>query len=210
MNLIDFWTHQGQPPSRSQDVPAHVRAIRDLWPIIEKTGAKTVLEAGCGERPTTLETMLIEHGVTVTTLDSHAEADIKGDMHYLPEIADKSYDLAVSRHSLEHCIAPYFALDTLARIAKYVLIVIPDDAKRWAYWQGHLSVFPRCVWERMFRLMSLHIVYFGIGDFTSETDYEKNIEWRYLLKREAMELGSYEADGHFVGSYPKLVSEGWQ
>ncbi len=209
MNLIDFWRTEGQPASRSQDVPAHVRAIEELLPIIEHVEAKTVIELGSGERPTTLETLLAKQGIKVVTLDVQPGSEIQGDMHYMPNIASQSFDLAVARHSLEHCIAPYYALKEMTRIAKQALVILPEYNKRFAFWQGHMSVFPRSVWERMFHLMSLKVEYFSIGDFSNEEKI-KNLEWRYLLTMAPMTMGPYERDGHYIGKYPKLAREGWQ
>jgi len=209
MNLIDFWTHEGQPASRSQDVLAHVRAIEELLPIIERIEAKTVIELGSGERPTTLETLLAKQDIKVTTLDIKLGSEIQGDMHYMPSIANQCFDLAVARHSLEHCIAPYYALKEMTRIAKWALVVLPEYNKRFVSWQGHMSVFSRSVWERMFYLMSLKVEYFSIGDFSNEKKV-KNLEWRYLLTVFPMTMGPYEQDGHYVGKYPKLAREGWQ
>ncbi len=207
--ILDYWTGDGQPTSRSQDVPAHVKAINELWPIIDRTQAQTVIEMGCGVRPTAIETMLTGHGIKVTTLDCNAEADIQCDMHHT-EIGKLSYDMAIARHSLEHCVAPYLAVTEMMRIAKWGLVVIPEDKDKWRYWRGHLSIFPRNVWEYMFYISGLRISYFGYGNFTGENETERNIEWRYLLERRETTFGPYCDDGRFIGNYLRLARRGWQ
>ena len=209
MRVLDFWAHEGQPASRSQDVPAHVKAVAELWPIVERTGAARVIELGAGECPTAIETMLAGHGIATATLDCNSEADIRGDMHELP-IKDKAFDLAIARHSLEHCVAPYLALQEMMRVARWGLVVVPEDSDKFRHWQGHLSVFPRGVWERMFRILGLRIAYFEYGDFTGIKEKERNVEWRYLLERCETILGPYEKDGHCVGVRPGLARRGWQ
>lgn len=206
------WLQREQPASRSQDYEWHRRAISELAPLVQAIGPKTAIELGSGEPPSATTELLRADCLTVTTVDYLAAADVKADMHDLP-FPNDSYDLAVSRHSLEHCAAPVLALYEMRRIARTALVIVPEDSDKFLRWRGHFSVFPRCVWEHLFTLSGWRVVYFDEGNFAPDTQPEPDIEWRYVLSRDES-LRAYQPDGHYLGryinEYPQLAEVGWQ
>lgn len=206
------WLQLAQPVSRSQNYEWHLRAIAELASLVEAIGATTAVELGSGEPPSATTGMLRGCGLTVTTVDYLAAADVRADMHDLP-FDDDSFDLAVSRHSLEHCAAPVLALYEMRRIARVALVIVPEDCDKFLHWRGHFSVFSRRVWEHLFTLGGWHIRYFGEGNFAPDTQADPDIEWRYVLDRDES-LRAYQPDGRYVGryvdAYSKLAQAGWQ
>lgn len=206
------WLQREQPVSRSQDYEWHRRAIAELAPLVETIGATTAIELGSGEPPSATTEVLRGCGLTVTTVDYLAAADVEADMHDLP-FPNDSYDLAVSRHSLEHCAAPVLALYEMRRVAQTALVIVPEDCDQFLRWRGHFSVFPRRVWEHLFALSGWRVVYFGEGNFAPNAKPDPDIEWRYVLGRDES-LRAYQPDGRYVGRYvnecSQLAQAGWQ
>ncbi len=205
---LSSWIIEEQPLSYSQDCPHHVKAIGELWPVIERTAAQRVLDAGAGCPPSEVAAMLRRHDLEVTTCDLQADADVRMDLGSLP-FKDNSFHLIVSRHSLEHCIAPIAALMEMRRVAEQALIVLPFDNENFLWWRGHFSVFPRRVWEHLFRIAGWRIDYFNAGDFAPFSQREPDIEWRYLLRRSNGHHGPYSENGCYRGRPYKLAEEGW-
>lgn len=203
------WLKAQQPSSRSQDYPHHLRAVGELWPLIEATESRTAADLGSGEPISGIEALLEGHGMTVTSVDLCALADVRAELGYLP-FKDDAFGVAVARHSLEHSPAPLLALREMARVASWSLVVVPEMALLWQYWRGHFSVFPRSVWERLFHVADLRVVFFGEGDFTEPNANAKRTEWRWLLYRDRSDEEPYESNGRFMGIYPSPMVVGWQ
>jgi len=203
------WLKAQQPSSRSQDHPHHMRAIGELWPLIEATESRTAADLGSGEPISGIRTLLEDHGIIVTGVDLCAFTDVRAELGYLP-FKDDAFGVAVARHSLEHSPAPLLALREMARVASWSLVVVPEMALPWQYWRGHLSVFPRSVWERLLCLANLRVVFFGEGDFTESGANAKRTEWRWLLHRDKSDEGPYEPNGRFLEGYPPPIVTGWQ
>ena len=204
------WAKIGQPLSCSSVCEHHVRAIHELWPIIEKVKPQIVLECGAGEPPSAMSEMLRHKDIQVIGIDFISKADIQVDMHTMPFV-DKSFNLAVARHTLEHCIAPYLALSEMKRVAYYLLVVVPQDSTKFRYWGGHLNVYPREIWEMIFRRLNLGVCYFGVGDFSEPGKEGTDFEWRYLLREGKPQLdpANFKTDGHYVGPIYFLANGGW-
>ena len=203
------WLMTQQPSSRSQDCPWHVRATKELLPLIKATGARTAVDLGSGEPPSMLKVMLEGQEIRITTLDLLACADVRADLGFLP-FRENAFGIAIARHSLEHCPAPLLALREMARVATWSLVVVPEMAPIWQYWAGHFSVFPCLVWERLFQIAGLKIAFFNEGDFTEPNANARRIEWRWLLCRYNGAEGPYELNGHHLGRYALPSREGWQ
>ena len=202
------WLATQQYPSCSQDCAWHRRAIDELIPLVEASGASTAIELGAGEPPSYGARMLKRCGLTVTTVDMAAKANMQADIHDLP-FPDGTFDLALARHSLEHCVAPLVALREARRVARWLVAVVPEDAQEWLYWGGHFAIFPRHIWEHLFRLAGWSIRYYEAGDF-SPTMSRSDIEWRWLLERGPEHCPPREANGHDLGRRYPLASKGWQ
>lgn len=165
----------------------HRRAVSELWPWIEPLDVQTALEVGTGQPPGIVVQMLRDHGVTAVGLDGQAGSDYQGDMHDLP-FDDKSFDLVVSRHSLEHVLIPYVCLFEMCRVSrKWLLCIVPTDVPKFVNWPDHLHGYSQLGWEMMFRKCGLTIEHFEVGDFTEGYALRDGLwrdeELRYLLRK---------------------------
>ncbi|MCX8036737.1 MAG: methyltransferase domain-containing protein [Candidatus Sumerlaeia bacterium] len=96
---------------------------------------RTVLDVGCGTGFSTERFLRRGYDVTGVTSNPHEKREtaargihvLDADFHFLP-LADASYDLVFSSHSLEHSISPVFALWEWKRVLRpggYLYIVLP-------------------------------------------------------------------------------------
>ena len=152
--------------------------------------------------------MLERCGLTVITIDAMASCAVSADMHALP-FANDAFELALARHSLEHCVAPLVALREARRVASWLIVVVPEDAEEWLYWGGHFTILPRRTWEHLFRLSGWQIQFFAKGDFSLQGDM-RAVEWRYLLRRGPDYVTIREEDGDDLGPRYLLAELGWQ
>jgi len=133
-----------QPPDEG-----HTRMARwliDNW-FVNLPTCKTVLDVGCGSgfmQPMFAELGIVWTGVTLSAdylvcknqgLDVHNE-----DMSFLP-FADKSYDVVLGRHVLEHSPMPILTLMEWNRVAKqWVCVVLPNPDHYGYVGRNHYSV----------------------------------------------------------------------
>lgn len=83
---------------------------------------------------------------------------IEGDMN-TPPIDDKTYDLVLARHCVEHSLLPLIMLCEMARITKkYALVVVPVCSKDMANMINHYSVFTDISWEALFKKSGFKIM----------------------------------------------------
>ena len=96
---------------------------------------RTVLDVGCGLGYVTHHFVLHGYDVTGVTCNPHEKAEclqrgikiVEEDFHFL-SAPDGQFDLVIASHSLEHSIAPLFALWEWKRVLRpggYLLIAIP-------------------------------------------------------------------------------------
>ena len=133
-------------PSGADEHPVLAKKVIDLW-MSRMTSCKSVLDVGCGEAfcQPLFENWGIEYEGICLGQDHVVARDSgrnvrKMDFHFL-EYDDKSFDLILSRHSLEHSPMPLLALMEWARVSRYWLgLVLP--APEWYTYTGlnHYSV----------------------------------------------------------------------
>ena len=164
----------------------HWRAVAELWPLVEPLGCRTALEVGAGEPPYLTARMLAEHGLAVQTLDAVSECSLPGDLHDIPA-ADGAFDLGVARHVLEHALSPHLALAELARVARWLLVVVPYPSVKSRDWPDHLWHLSQCGWERVFLKCGLRVEHCEVGDHTEQYAIDgglwRDLELRYLLTK---------------------------
>lgn len=81
-----------------------------------------VLNIGCGDDPA-------EFGASATHLDIdlwNLPNFVQGDCHSLP-FADGSFDTAILGDILEHCTIPELAVQEACRVARRVVITVPEE-----------------------------------------------------------------------------------
>ena len=154
------------------------RAIEALRDYVESIPLQRVLEIGSGKVPSPMSEVFASRGIEFIGYDIFPIADILGDMHDLP-FPDKSFDLVVSRHSLEHSLIPYLAFQEMARVGEYVLAVLPSDSPRCHKSPGHLYVMTRMGWESLFTKLGAKVIRSGEGDLDEGNG---QMEWVWLLK----------------------------
>ena len=114
-------------------------------------------------------------------LDPQPGADILGDAHDLP-FKDRSFDLVLSRHSLEHVLCPYLALREMARVSRrWLVVAVPGDNPRCEDSPGHLWMLSERGWRLLFRHLQLPVVRFAERDITAH-EAQPQVEWQWLLE----------------------------
>ena len=107
---------------------------------------------------------------------------IKEDMHFTT-LKDKSYDLGILRHALEHSVMPYIMLLELKRIVrKYVIIVNPIYCKRMFEWQNHFSVLPKRMLVNLFEKAGFDVLRYKKSSYYLNEFGDWDKEHRFLLK----------------------------
>jgi len=112
---------------------------------------ETVLDVGCGDKPhgtvncdiyKYLNPQILANKNTLTPMDhQHIRNFILCDGEYLP-FKNKSFDIAYSSHTIEHCEKPTKFIKEMIRVArKEVVIVCPHRFNRGAKGKYHKHYF---------------------------------------------------------------------
>ena len=147
---------------------------------------KTVVELGSGLAP--LLDILVGWdkktlAVTLGNENIKKHKVLREDMHFT-SIADESYDLVISRHSLEHSYMPLILLMEMHRISKkYGLVIVPMPTEEMVDWQNHYSVFDDRTWRRLFEISHWKVIRFADNKYFGRTK-DDLLEYRYLLLRD--------------------------
>lgn len=165
--------------------PQHTRAARETAEeFLKDLDFKSAVEFGCGVAPTL--DILKEWGKKTLgiTLDNESVAHeiLREDMHFT-NLEDKSFDIGISRHSLEHSPIPLIMLMEMKRIVKgYLLVVVPTPTEAMVNHPNHYSVFPNRVWRQLFDILGLKVVRYKKVKYFYSPRQEWDLEYRYLLK----------------------------
>ncbi|WP_339305818.1 methyltransferase domain-containing protein [Paenibacillus sp. FSL L8-0435] len=125
-------------------------------------GAKRILDLGCGDGKTTriLQEVLPSsqiYGLTANETEATENSDaelqiVYGDAHKLP-FEDSYFDAVYARHILEHCVAPFIAIQELNRVLSLggqLIVAVPEN-NEWAdSYPDHYSVLSQLMWEKLF------------------------------------------------------------
>lgn len=162
--------------------PLHTHAILALGPWLDETGARSLLDCGCGKLPSVLSEMCEARGIQYRGIDLLGEGRVQGDVHNLGW-PDRSFDMVVSREGPEHYLIPALALMEMARVSRrWLIVAVPSDAPRCGMSPGHISLLSREGWETLFRRLTLHVVRYEALDVTEDAA-RPQAEWRWLLTR---------------------------
>lgn len=167
-----------QPPD-----PGHIsmaEAAINQW-VGNLMECKTVLDVGCGQgiaAPMLQNFGLDYTGVTLgndyAVCRSHGLKVYNMDFHFL-DFPDNSFDLILSRHSLEHSPMPLLALMEWFRVSKSWLMLILPNAEHYG-WAGlnHYSVLHPNQAEFLLDKAGWHIIW---------SDFEDKSELRYMCEK---------------------------
>lgn len=144
---------QSQPSSNNEYEPC--KRVYDEF--LSDLQVESVLEVGAGVAPLL---SLFPESVKKTGLSMGKERPeyIDGDMN-TPPFQDKTYDLVLARHCVEHSLMPLIMLCELERVAKkYVLIVVPSCNEEIAEMINHYAVFTPISWRALFKKANMTIL----------------------------------------------------
>ena len=122
------------PQTDSQYMTVPVETTLEPEPTLEKIGRardKIILDVGCGSRPRGTLNLDLFHGTSKHHKfdydPRYIENFVNGDGAQLP-YRDKSVDIIVSNHCLEHILNPLEAVKDWKRVArKKVIITVPNN-----------------------------------------------------------------------------------
>ena len=130
-------TPAGQEPKNFAEHWKNCHCIYWQWFLAQgvESDIKTVLDVGCGTGHLAEHFLYQGFDVTGVTVNPHEKKEclrrglkvIEDDFHFL-SVADESFDMVVSSHSLEHSISPLFALWEWKRVVRpggFLLICLP-------------------------------------------------------------------------------------
>ena len=190
MNLDNFKKHI-EELNKSIDTEivndGHTSASKDVaneW--LKNLDFKSAIELGAGLAQ--LLDILANWGkgtlaVTLGNEDVEKHNVLREDMHFT-NIPDKSYDLVISRHSLEHSYMPLILLMEMYRISKkYSLVIVPMPREEMINWQNHYSVFDDRTWRQLFKLSHWKVIKFADKKYFGRV-VDDFLEYRYLLEKE--------------------------
>lgn len=159
----------------------------DEW-ISRLVGVETVLDVGCGTG--FLQGMIPDKkylGVCLgndykVALDAGRNV-IQADYSFL-DFEDNSFDLVVSRHSLEHSPMPLLTLMEWHRVAKtFLCLVVP--ATEWYGYGGlnHYYVLERGQWEVLIRRSGWEIIWDKVIQMPDADKRPKTNEYWYMCQK---------------------------
>lgn len=162
----------------------HLRAFKDaIYCLVQRTGARSVLDAGCGEGYVTHYLAGKDPGLRLTGVDVREEAIAyarsrfpdaarfqRGSLYKLP-FSDNSFDAVLCSEVLEHVKDVDRALQELKRVSRrYVIITVPREpffkwftgvarAVRFCSDPGHIHFWShsafRALIRRHFRILAM-------------------------------------------------------
>lgn len=148
--------------------------------FLKDLSIENVLEVGAGAAPLL---SLFPESVKKTGLSMGKERPeyIEGDMN-TPPFEDKSYDLVIARHCVEHSLLPLVMLCEMARISKkYALVVVPVCSDDIATMINHYAVFTPISWRAMFKKAGFTILKEKLNNPIYEDNSAGYFEDRFLL-----------------------------
>ena len=187
MTYDNFFKHIGilrQDVSLELSSPHHASAAKAMVDeFCNDLDYKSVVEFGCGAAPV-LDIMKEKGretlGITLNNEPVNHKL-FKEDMHFT-DLKDNSYDMAISRHSLEHSPMPLIMLMEMKRVAKkYALIAVPTPTKRMINFSGHYSVLTDMMWRRLFKVSRWNVLKFKRANYFYNEFGFWDAEYRYLL-----------------------------
>lgn len=107
-----------QDYSRFFNLPQDTHPER-LWVIDQLSPQDKVLDVGCGTHKTVSQAV----GVDIRPV-----TDIQASADSLP-FENKQFDVLIARHCLEHMLDPIKTLKEWERVAKKLIIILPDHSK---------------------------------------------------------------------------------
>lgn len=104
--------------SRFFNLPQETHPER-LWVIEQIPQGSTIVDVGCGTNKTVPEAI----GVDIRPI-----TDVQASADSLP-FENKQFDVLIARHCLEHMLDPIKTLKEWERVAKKLIIILPDHSK---------------------------------------------------------------------------------
>ena len=120
------------------------------------------------------------------TFPKYVEGDMMEVMNHFPE---KSLDFIVTRHTLEHALAPMFQLWAYNRLLKdggRLFVIVPQHMREWIWFPTHHNPLPRENWLMLFHRAGFKIKTSDAG--TWNPGDSKFIEYRFELIVETRDL----------------------
>ncbi len=138
--------------------------------------------------------VLARTGRQVTYFDLTPPRDysvfVQDDMaNVLDHFEPRSLDFVLTRHTLEHSIAPLYqlwAFNQLLRDEGQLLVVVPMHCKEWVWFHTHYSCLPHENWLMLFHRAGFRVHEIGAGTWNPKRVHF--VEMRFDLRVETRQL----------------------
>lgn len=118
---------------------------------------------------------------------------IQDDMiNILDHFKDRSLDFIVSRHTLEHSVAPMFQLWAYNKILKdggQLIVVVPVHCKEWVWFHTHHNCLPMENWLMLFYRTGFRIQETGSGTWNPRRPLFVEMRFDLRVESRTMRLG---------------------
>lgn len=130
-------------------------------------------------------------GISVCRSDIKVNKNTKGikikfgDMHSL-SFKNKTFNVVIARHCLEHSPMPLLVLYEIHRVLRssgLLCVVLPANTPFWTIYDGHFSCMPKENWIHLFSIAGFKIEHEENGNWFAVATNKNETEWRFILRR---------------------------